>query len=85
MLFGRVKELWMLDMGLGPIHGNYQVVSEKEYEMMQIEAEEVQMQGAQMVEISDGESDEEDGMENGQVEEAMIMAGVGTQGMGQRG
>lgn len=22
-LFGRVKEIWMLDMGLGPIHGNF--------------------------------------------------------------
>lgn len=85
-LFGRVKELWMLDMGLGPIQGNFQVVSEDEYEFMQLEAEEMQEQGDNVVEISDEESDEDgEVVENMQVEDDMVMAGVGSQGMGQRG
>lgn len=75
----------MLDMGLGPIHGNYQVVSDEEYDLMKLEAEEVQLQGAQAVEISDGESDDEAGMEHGGVEKQMVVTGVGLQGMGQRG
>lgn len=84
-LFGRVKELWMLDMGLGPIHGDYQVVSEEEYEFLMMEAEEMQENGANVVEISDEESDEEESVENMQMEEDMVVAGAGSQGMGQRG
>ncbi|WOH00324.1 hypothetical protein DCAR_0519683 [Daucus carota subsp. sativus] len=33
--FGRISELWHLDMGLGYIGGNFQVVDEDEYEAMQ--------------------------------------------------
>ena len=32
---GRVGELWHLDMGLGYIRGNFQVINEDEYEAMQ--------------------------------------------------
>lgn len=85
-VFGRVMELWMMDLGLGPIHGIFQVVSEEEYDFMQMEANEVQMQGAQVVEISDEESDgDEAGMVNAKVEEQMMMVGVEMEGMGQRG
>ncbi|KAL1827968.1 hypothetical protein ACET3Z_006380 [Daucus carota] len=31
-LFGKVKELWMLDMGLGTNKGNFEALSEDEYE-----------------------------------------------------
>ncbi|KAL1807391.1 hypothetical protein ACET3Z_024381 [Daucus carota] len=31
-LFGEVKELWMLDMGLGTSKGNFDTMSEEEYE-----------------------------------------------------
>lgn len=58
-LFGRVRELWMLDMGLGPYAGDFQVMGEAEYEMMEMEADEMQVNEAQVVEISDGESDDE--------------------------
>lgn len=52
---------------------------------MQMEAEEVQLQGAQIVEILGSEwEDEKAGMEDGGVEEQMVMAGVGMQGMGQK-
>ena len=34
---GRISELWHLDMGLGYIGGNFQVVDEDEYEAMQQE------------------------------------------------
>lgn len=51
-----------------------------------MEAEEVQMQGAEIVEISDGEEeDEAQGIMDEAEEEQMIMAGVGVLGMGQRG
>lgn len=50
----------MLDMGLGPNFGDFQVMGEDEYEMMEMEAEVMQVNRPQVIEISDGESDEED-------------------------
>lgn len=38
--FGRVKEFQMLDMGLGPINNDFQVMFEDEYDDMIMEAEE---------------------------------------------
>lgn len=85
-LFGRVKELWMLEMGLDPIHDNFQVLSEEEYDFMKMEADEVQMQEAQIVKISDGESDNDGpGMVNAGVDENMVMDGAEMQGIGERG
>lgn len=83
-LFGRVKELWMLDLGLGPINGNFQVLAEDEYEMMELEAEEMEVNGAQVVQISDDESDGEDGMAMDE-EAQMVVFGAGMEGMGQSG
>lgn len=83
-LFGRVRELWMLDMGLGPNFGDFQVMGEDEYEMMEMEADVMQVNGPQVVEISDEESDEENAaMDEDEVR--MAMAGVEMQGIGQRG
>lgn len=83
-LSGRLKEIWMLDMGLGPIHGNYQVLAKDEYEMIEMEAEEVQLHGTQVVEISDEESDGEEAMDN-EEDAQMAVFGAGLQGMGQHG
>lgn len=58
-LFVIVYELWMLDMGLGPIRGDFQALSENE--MM----EEDEIMGANVVEISDeGSSGNEAAVEN---------------------
>lgn len=89
-LFGRVKELWMPDMGLGPITGDFQVLSEEEYDdMLMMEAEEEEME-ANMVEISDESSDEEGGMGagvdgEGEAEMLLVMEGVNQPGMGRSG
>lgn len=51
---------------------------------MEMEVEEVQLQGVQIVKISDGESDDEAGMEDCEDESHMVMFEAGLQGMGQR-
>ena len=43
--FGRVRELWHLDMGLGFIGGNFSVVDEDEYVAMQQQQMEVEVNG----------------------------------------
>ena len=43
---GRISELWHLDMGLGYIGGNFQVVDEDEYEAMQQQEMMMDDQGA---------------------------------------
>lgn len=39
-MFGRVKEIWMLDMGLGPFHGDFETLLEDEYEDLMMRADE---------------------------------------------
>lgn len=72
-------------MGLGPIHDDVQVMSEEEYEFMMMEFEEEEMQGAQVVEISDDESEGKENMEDGGEDVHMVMFGANMQGMGQIG
>lgn len=58
-LSGRVKEHWMVDMGLGACHGGFEAMSENEYEDMLLEEEEETNMEADVMEISD-EGDEDD-------------------------
>lgn len=51
---------------------------------MEMEDEEVQLQGAQVVGISNGESDNQASMKDGGDEEQIVMSGADLQGMGQR-
>lgn len=59
-LFGSVKELWMLDMGLGPIRGDFHALSEDEYDDIMMEDEEEEMLGANVVEISNEDTSEDE-------------------------
>lgn len=52
-LFGRVKEIWMLDMGLGACHGDFEVISENEYEKALLYAEDEELMDEKVIEISD--------------------------------
>lgn len=52
--FGRVSELWHLDMGLGFIGGNFMVIDEDEYLAQQ------QQQEEWMVDVADGEGNEDE-------------------------
>lgn len=55
-MFGRVRQLWMLDMGIGPIEGDFGALTEDEYdELMMDEAEE----NDAIVQISDEGSNAE--------------------------
>lgn len=54
-MFGRVKEIWMLDMRLGPCEGDFGAPGEDEYDDLMLEAEE---EDEAVVEISDDESKE---------------------------
>ncbi|WOG91988.1 hypothetical protein DCAR_0311244 [Daucus carota subsp. sativus] len=74
-LFGEVKELWSLDMGLGTTKGNFEAMSEEEYENWLWEDEEEEDQEAGVIEITDDEDEEA---------VAMLMDGVGQPGMGGR-
>ncbi|WOG92490.1 hypothetical protein DCAR_0311759 [Daucus carota subsp. sativus] len=74
-LFGEVKELWSLDMGLGTTKGNFEAMSEEEYENWLWEDEEEEDQEAGIIEIIDDEDEEA---------VAMLMDGVGQPGMGGR-
>lgn len=58
-MFGRVRKLWMLDMGLGINVGDFEVLTEDEYEEYLLEQVEEEMMDNGVVEISD-DSDEED-------------------------
>lgn len=86
-LFGRVKELWMLDLGLGPIAGDFQVVSEEEYEaMLMMEAEEEEME-ANVVQISDDSSSDDDAgmdevVEGDGTEMQLVLSGMNQPGDG---
>lgn len=76
-------------MDLGPIDGDFQAVSEDEYEdlMMEVDIENME---ANVVEISDEESNDDDGG-NAEVDEAdeidakMVVFGLDAPGMGQSG
>ncbi|KAL1817929.1 hypothetical protein ACET3Z_020503 [Daucus carota] len=60
-LFGRVKEIWSLDMGLGAIHGGFEAMSEEEYEDWLWEAEEDEHEHLiEVVELSDDEDEEDE-------------------------
>ncbi|KAL1808734.1 hypothetical protein ACET3Z_025724 [Daucus carota] len=74
-LFGKVKELWSLDMGLGTTKGNFEAMSEEEYENWLWEDEEEEDQEAGIIEITDDEDEEA---------VSMLMDGVGQPGMGGR-
>lgn len=39
-LFGRVKDLWMLDTGLGPSHGDFEAILDNECDELMMEADE---------------------------------------------
>lgn len=72
-LFGQVKELWSLDMGLGTCHGEFQAMSEEEYENWLWEDEEMEEDNnVEVVEVSDDDSEEVD----------MLLNGVGQPGFG---
>lgn len=83
----------MLDIGLVPINGGFDVLSEDEYDEVMIEAEEEELIEGHFVEISDDDTEEAEGMEASSVDEdndggqpvQMMMLGVNQDGMGQRG
>lgn len=81
--------MWMLDMGLAPIAGDFQALSEDEYKDIMMEAEEEEMMAANVVEISDGNSSEEAAMEvddeDGGDNVQMVLYGANEAGMGQSG
>lgn len=74
-LFGEVKELWSLDMGLGTCKGNYEIMSEEEYENWLWTDDEEEEQEGKIIEITDDEDVEAVNM---------LMEGVGQEGMGGR-
>lgn len=84
-MIGRVKELWMLDMRLGPCHGDFEAILEDEYDKLMMEADE---ENDVVVEVnSDDDIDEEEGVDEddrGQ-DVQMVLAGADGRGMGQRG
>ena len=74
-LFGQVKELWGLDMGLGTCQGEFEAKSEEEYEDWLQEDEEMEEDNnVELVEVSDDDSEEVD----------MLLNEVGQPGFGGR-
>lgn len=59
-MFGRAIENWMLDMGLGPCEGDFGALTEDEYDVLMMKAEE---DDEAVVEISDDESEDEEAVE----------------------
>lgn len=56
-MFGRVRQLWILDMGLGPIEWDFGALIEEAYDDLMMEAGE---EADAVVEISDEDSDDEE-------------------------
>lgn len=89
-MFGRVREIWMFDMGLGFAEGDSEPISEDEYDDLMLEQEVQELLDAEVVEISDDEN--EDGGEGGENpvreiedEDVDVAAmGVGQPGTGSR-
>ena len=74
-LFGQVKELWSLDMGLGTCQGDFEAMEEEEYEDWLWEDEEMEENNdVEVVEVSDDDSEEV----------GMLLNGVGQPGFGGR-
>lgn len=84
-MFGRMRQIWMLDMGLGLYEGDFRALTEDEYDDLMMEADE---KDDVFVEISDDEPDEQgaEGVEeedNGGQDVQMVPYGANNQGMGQ--
>lgn len=72
-LFGEVKELCMLDMGLGTCQRDFETMSDDEYEDWLWEDEEM-VQDMEVLEVLDDDSEEAN----------ILIMGVGQPGMGNR-
>lgn len=78
-MFGRVRELWMLDMGLGPRGGDFESLLEDKYDDLMREADE---EDDDVVEILDDESEEADDKaidDGGGQDVLMVLYGVDQQ------
>lgn len=92
--FGGARQIWMFDMGLGFAEGDFEAISEDEYDDLMLEQEVHEMLDAEIVQISDDDEvlrDEavenvmEEGEEDIEVEPEEEEVNVAALGVGQVG
>lgn len=80
-----MKELWMLDMGLGPCHGNFETILKDEYEDLMMESDNEDNVVVEVIYDDDSKKTRDEDENDGGQDVQIVLADANQREMGHRG